>query len=241
MENVKREGSHESVAQSVLLVQVSGNGTRFLIPPGSPLINEQADASLGIFLVHDGLVLLDHLFNLQAFAQRPVVLVVVEFGGRALRTIPSRASVVVETDSLHSVADPVHQHGCPVVVIVAGTGCNTIEVVFALVAKIGVKLAVLVGIVFRRHVAAASPCLVADTEVFYVPCLLSAVLTAKAGHRRVTVAGHILHPLCHFFHRAGTDISADIGFAAQHLAEVQELVGTERVVFDGAAPVIVAK
>ena len=72
-------------------------------------------------------------------------------------------------------------------------------------------------------------------------CLLAPVLAAQFGHRCVAVAGHVFHPLGHFLHRAGAHIAADVGFAAQHLAEVEELVRAEGVVFDGASPIVVAQ
>ena len=121
MENVQRECGHESIAKGVLLIEVSGNGAGLFVPPCSPLVNEQSDASLGVFLVHDGLVLLDYFLNLQTFAQRPVVLVVVEVDGRAFRAVPTRAGVIMQTDTLHAVANLFHQHFGPVVIIVACT------------------------------------------------------------------------------------------------------------------------
>ena len=68
---------------------MAADGARLLVPPGAPLVYEQAYLAFRVFLVHDGLVLLDNLLYLKAFAQRPVVLVVVELGGRALRSVPA--------------------------------------------------------------------------------------------------------------------------------------------------------
>ena len=241
MEHVEREGCHEGVAECILLIEVSGNGTRLLVPPGAPLIDQQSDMALGVFLVHDGLVLLDDLLDLQTLAEGPVVLVVVEVDGRAFRTVPACAGVVVETDALHAASDLLHQHLRPVVVVVGGTAGDAVEVVVTLVAQVSVELAELVAVVFGRHVAAAAPCLVADAEVLHVPGLVATVGTAQTGHRCVAVAGHVFHPLGHLLDGARADVAADVGLAAEHLTEVQELVGAERVVFDGAAPVVVAE
>ena len=81
MEHVERESCHEGVAHGILLVEVAADGAWFLIPPGAPFIDEQTDVLLGVFGVHDGAVLLDDVFDLEAFAERPVVLVVIEFRG----------------------------------------------------------------------------------------------------------------------------------------------------------------
>ena len=78
VEHVQREGCHESIAKGVLLIEVTGNGARLLIPPGAPLINEQTYLAFWISLIHDGLMLLDDLFDLKAFAECPVILIVVE-------------------------------------------------------------------------------------------------------------------------------------------------------------------
>ena len=68
MEDIQRQRSHESIAQGILLIQVSADSARLLVPPGTPLINKQTNLSLRVFLVHDSLVFLNHLFNLQAFS-----------------------------------------------------------------------------------------------------------------------------------------------------------------------------
>ena len=121
MEDIERQGSDESVTQGVLLIEVSGDCPRLFVPPCSPLIDEQSYRILRVFLIHDSLVLLDDFLNLQTLTQSPVVLVGIEIDGRAFRAIPARACVVMQTDSLHAVADILHQHFRPVIVIVAGT------------------------------------------------------------------------------------------------------------------------
>ena len=69
--------------------------------------------------------------------------------------------------------------------------------------------------------------------------MVAAVLAAEACHGGVAFGGHVFHPLGKFFDGAATYVSADVGFAAQHFAEVEEFVRAEAVVFDGAAPVVV--
>ena len=110
-----------------------------------------------------------------------------------------------------------------------------------MVAQIGVELTELVAVILWSHVTTAAPSLVADAEVFYLPSLVAAILAAQTCHGGIAVAGHILHPLCHFLHGARSHITADIRFAAEHLAEVQELMRTEGVIFDGSSPVIVTQ
>ena len=89
MEHVQRQGGNKRIAQGVLLIEVTADGTWFLIPPSAPLVHEQAYLVVGVFLVHDGLVFLDDFLNLQTLAQRPVILVVVEIGGRTLWSVPA--------------------------------------------------------------------------------------------------------------------------------------------------------
>ena len=78
VEHIQREGCHESIAEGILLIEVTGNRARLLIPPCAPLINEQAYLVIRVCLIHDGLMLLDDLFDLKALAERPVILIVVE-------------------------------------------------------------------------------------------------------------------------------------------------------------------
>ena len=89
VEDVQRERGYEGIAQGILLIEMAGNGAGLFIPPCAPFVDEQVDMAFGVFLIHNGNVLLDHLFNLQALAKGPVVLVVVEIGGRAFRAAPS--------------------------------------------------------------------------------------------------------------------------------------------------------
>ena len=80
VEHIERKGSHHGVAHGVLLEEVSAVGSWLMVPPCSPFVHQKADVFFRVFFVHDGTVALDHIFYLKAFAQCPVVLVVVEFG-----------------------------------------------------------------------------------------------------------------------------------------------------------------
>ena len=178
--------------------------------------------------------------NVQTLLQRQIVLLGRECSCLTL-VFPVLDGIIVYADALHTLSDFIHQHACPVVVVVRSPRCNAEQMVVTLVAQIGVELTELVGIVFRCHVAATSPSLVADAEIFYLPRFLTSVLTAQTSHRCVTIAGHVLYPLGHLFDGSTTHIATDIRFAAQQFAEVQELMGAKRVVLDGASPVVVSQ
>ena len=240
MEDVQRQRSHKGITQSILLIKMTADGARFLVPPCAPLINEQSHGILRILLVHDGLVALDNLLNLQALTQCPVILIGIKLRCRTLRTIPTRTGIVMQTDALHAVTNLIHQYLRPLIVVVTGTTTNAIEFVACIVAQIGVELTELVRVVLRRHVTTAAPSLVTNTEVLHVPSLLATILTTQTGHGCITVARHILHPLGHLLHRATAHVTTDIWLAVQHFTKVQELMRTKRVVLDGAAPVVVA-
>ena len=145
----------------------------------------------------------------------------------------------MEREALHPSAHAVHEDVGPVVVIIAGTAGYLEQTVAVVVAAVGGVAAVEVGVVFGAHAAATSPALVAHAEVFHLPGLVASVLPAQACHGRIALGGHVFHPLGQLLDRAAAHVSADVGLAAQHLAEVQELVRAEAVVLDGAAPVVV--
>ena len=239
MEDVQRQSSHESIAHGVLLIQMPLDGSGLLVPPCSPFIYEQTDLLLRVLLVHDGTMLLDDVLNFETLAQRPVVFVVVVDKCRALRAVPTAHGVVVQRHAVHLLSHAVHQHARPVVVVVGSTRCNLVELVAVVVAAVGLIAAIEVGVVFRAHVSAAAPRFVSYAEVFHLPCLVASVLAAQLSHWRVAVARHVFHPFGHLFDRAATNVTADVGLAADEFAEVQELVRTEGVVLDGAAPVVV--
>ena len=240
VEDVQGHGGDDGVAHGGLLEEVAGIGAGFDIPPGAPLVHEKVDLALGIILVHDGDMLLDAGLDGDCTAECAVVLLVGEIGGGALAAGPGHAGVVMHGDGVHLVADVLHADLGPVVI---GVGCaagDLIEAVAVVVAGVGGIAAEEVGIVLRGHVAAAAPSFVADAEELDFPGLVAAVAAAHLGHGAVAGGSHILHPLCKLFGSAAADVAADVGLAAEQLAEVQELVRTEAVVLEGAAPVVVA-
>ena len=79
VEHIEREGCHESIAHAVLLIEVTLDGSWFLIPPGSPFIY----------------VLLDDILDAKAFAHGPVVVVVAELGSRTLASAPSGYCIIM--------------------------------------------------------------------------------------------------------------------------------------------------
>ena len=241
VEHIQRKSCNKSIAESVLLIEVSWNGTRLLIPPCAPLINEQTNLVLWVYLIHDCLVLLNDLFDLQALGKSPIILVVVEIGSSALRSLPTRTGVIMQTDAVHLAPDILHKHFGPVVVVVAGTRSDAIKMVLTLVTQIGIELAVFVRVIFGSHVSTTAPGFITDSEVFHLPSFVATVLTAQTSHWCVTVGGHVFNPLGHFLHSAGTNITTNIRLAAKHLAEIQELVGTEAVVLDRTTPVVVTQ
>ena len=145
----------------------------------------------------------------------------------------------MQRNAVHTVAHALHEHLCPVPIVVAGAARNLVEPVAVVVAAVGGIASVEVGVILRLHVATASPTLVAHAEELHLPCLFASVLPAQFRHRGVAVARHVLHPFGKFLHRAAAHVAADVGFASEHLAEVEEFVRTEGVVLNGSAPVVV--
>ena len=184
-------------------------------------------------------MLLDNIFQFKALTHRPIIIIVRKLQGTALASCPSCHGIIVERDAIHQVAGLLHQHLCPVVVVVAGARGNLVELVAVIVAAVGGVAAIKVRVILGQHVATATPALVAHAEELHFPGLVTAVLAAQLCHGGVSVTGHVLHPLGQFLHGARAHVAADVRLRAQHLAKVQELMGTERVVLDGATPVVV--
>ena len=78
VEHIQRKSCNESIAEGILLIEVTGNRARLLIPPCAPLINEQAYLVIRVCLIHDGFMLLDDFFDLQTLTKRPVILIVIK-------------------------------------------------------------------------------------------------------------------------------------------------------------------
>ena len=64
IEDVKAHGSDHGVAHGVLLEEVARVGARLYVEPCSPLVEKKADSALRIISVHDGLMILEHLVDL---------------------------------------------------------------------------------------------------------------------------------------------------------------------------------
>ena len=187
---------------------------------------------------HDGEVILQDLLDLTGLREDVVVLLGGELRRGALAARPALAGVVVQGQGVHLRAGVLHHHLRPVVVVVGGAAGHLVQAVAAVVAGVEGVALVHVGVVVRGHVAAAAPAFVADAQVLDLPGLLAAVLGAELGHGTF-LGGHVFDPLGQLLDGAGTHVAADVGLDAQHLAEVQELVGAEGVVLHGAAPVVV--
>ena len=239
MENVEAEGGDKSITQCILLVQMSGIGTRFSVPPSSPFVKHKSHVLLRVVFIHNGAMLLDDIFYFAAFAQCPVIVVFAELGGGTFAAVPSADGIVVQGKTLHTAAYTVHQYFSPVIVVVAGTAGYLEEAIAVVVAAVGGIAAVEVGIIFGTHASTATPAFVSYTEVFHFPGLIATVLAAQACHGGVSFGGHVFYPFGKFFYGTTTYVSADIGLTTQHFAEIEELMGSETVVFDSASPVVV--
>ena len=102
---------------------------------------------------------------------------------------------------------------------------------------IGLVSSVQIGIVLRRHIAAAAPVFIAHTKIINLPGLLVSVFLAQIRHGGDAVEGHVLHPFAHLLHCAASHVSVHIGLTAKLLAKFKKLVGAEAVVLHHAAPV----
>ena len=78
LEDVERQSGYHGVAHRILLIEMSADRTRLLVPPSAPLIDHQTDLLLWVFLVHDVAVTLDDVLDLQALGECGVVFVVGE-------------------------------------------------------------------------------------------------------------------------------------------------------------------
>ena len=121
----------------------------------------------------------------------------------------------MERESVHTLPHALHHHFSPVVIIVAGTGSNLVECVAAERTCIFGIAAIEVSVVFGAHLSAATPTLVTDTDIMYVPRLVAPVLAAEVRHRRIIVGGHILHPFRRFARCAAAYVHTHVGFAAE--------------------------
>ena len=94
----------------------------------------------------------------------------------------------------------------------------------------------LAQIVVRRHVAAATPALVADPHHADLVRVGMTVGGALLLERRGSRGGHVLQPFGRFLRSPASDVDRDVGLAADLLDEIHEFVGAEGIGVDHAAP-----
>ena len=128
----------------------------------------------------------------------------------------------------------------PLVIIHVRSAADLCDrVISSIVSHICLVSAVLICIMLRAHISAASPVLIADTEVIDLPRLLMTVLLAQVCHRGYAVERNVLYPLAHLTNRTASEVAVDIGLATKLTAQFKELVCSEAVVLDNAAPVCI--
>ena len=129
---------------------------------------------------------------------------------------------------------------CPMVVVHVRTAADLRDrLILVVVAHIGLITAILIAVVFRRHVATAAPVFVSDTEKVYRPRFLAAVCRPQIRHRGNAVKRHIFHPLGHLLHRSASEIAVDVGLASDLAAKLHELMCSKAVVLHNTTPVCV--
>ena len=143
----------------------------------------------------------------------------------------------MQRECVHVAARLAHEYIGPFVVRSVRAAGDLVQLLVGIVAAVATVATHQIGIVLGAHIAAAAPVLVADTPELHVPRLIASVLAAQVRHRRDAVEVDVLHPLRHFLHGTAANISADVRFAADLLAEVEKFVGAKVVVFRDATPV----
>ncbi len=156
-------------------------------------------------------------FYLKAFAEGPIVVVVVKLGCRAFASVPAFHSVIMERKSLHVVLRLFHQHIGPLIVVVACTGCNLIKMVSTDVAAISLIATIFRGIVFRSEVTSATPAFITYSEIFEFPRLFTTVCLAFLSHRTV-FSGDVFHPLSKFLNSTTSYVTAQIWLTSNKFA-----------------------
>ncbi len=144
----------------------------------------------------------------------------------------------MQRKTIHESPCHAHEYISPVVVIVAGTRCNLIELVAVIVAAICLIAAVEVAVILRTAVAAAAPALVTDTKIFQFPRFLAAILLAQLCHRS-RLGSDILDPFGEFLDRPAADVAAKIRLRAEHLTEIEELMSSKGIILDRTTPVVI--
>ena len=238
VEDVERDGGHQSVAHGVLLIEEAGVRAGFHVVPGAPLVDDQTDAAFRIVAAHDSEMVFNQFIHPQCVAQRRPVFGLLKTGGRAFVVPGERAGtgIIVQADGVGIFAGNRHDLVRPLIVVHIRAAGNLEDLVVAVVAHVGCVTAELIGVELRTHIAAAAPVLIADTEIGQLPGFLTAVPLSGFRHRGNAVEGHVLHPLAHFLNGAAADIAVDIWLTANLTAQLHELVRAEGVVLHHAAP-----
>src|SRR5690606_35805981 len=98
-------------------------------------------------------------------------------------------------------------------------------------------LLVEVCVELRRHVAATTPCFVADGEIMHAERLIAAILATQLSQGRFTFSGHVFHPLRHFTGSTGTEVTVHVGFRTEDFYQIKEFMRTYGIVFFHTTPV----
>src|SRR6266849_7288816 len=107
------------------------------------------------------------------------------------------------------------------------------------IAQVARELAILIGVMLRRHLPAAAPVFVADAPVPNAKRLRRTVRRALVGERTAGRVIAILHPIAHLLRRSASYVSGQIRLRPDLSAQPDELMDAEAVVFDVLAPMYV--
>src|SRR5207245_4295791 len=139
-------------------------------------------------------------------------------------------------DTLHTFLDALPEDIEPGQLGASRPRGDALQAIAGPVARVDAETAVEVGVILRRHAAAATPVLVADAEEGNLPGLRVAVGLAELGQVAVASEGHVLDPVRHLLGRSAADVGGNVGIGADQPAEVEKLVGAEAVVLHDPAP-----
>ena len=186
IEDIEVDACDERVTDSVLLVKEARIGAFLNVIPCTPFVDHKTDPAVRVISVHDGGMLLDEFLHGESFRERHIPLFVVEFSGRTLVIPVVRECVIVECEAVHIaevlrvcalLSEALTKHCLrPVIVLVCRAYSKLLDLLVG-IELLNKSLVMLIEIcvVFRNHVAAAAPCLVADCEIVDRPGLLPAV------------------------------------------------------------------
>src|SRR5262245_31091200 len=116
----------------------------------------------------------------------------------------------MKSEALHAPSDLAHHRFGPLVVATIRAAGDLVDPVVAEVTHVRGITLVLVGVIFRSHVPAAAPVLVAHAEILQLPRLLTAIPPALVGHGADVSRGHVLDPLLHLLNRTAAQVAANV-------------------------------